>query len=306
MGFIIYLNTVNKDKTLNDTYIKTLKKDAKGYKSIADTIDSKLATTGNISDRFVSLSRRLKYPTGQAYYDDFKANYFANLKEWKNKESDPFNLLKLDDIENNRDCLYRFLSWNVAGNKSAAELRAMSAKDIMGEITILKKTALEKGISEKSPYLMSVREIGAFFNDELAKEEYDAFVDGAKAMERLVVSDAKTRAILLDKLTNITSSVWIDVRQKLLDAKDAISDKLKSLVTVVTSGLKSSVKAPAKSVETPAKEVNASVKQDIKSSANKDVNAPETVIKSSVEKEAEASGKQELKISTEKILEREF
>ena len=203
-----YLSMIIKDTTLDVVAIKKQKRDAKKDKNAYNNASAKLAVLANISDLLNALSRRLRFSSGDEYYATIKTKYFKNLKELKNKESDPFNILKLDDLEKNRDCLYRYLSWNFPGQKSLAQVRALSHKNILTEIDGLKQAAFKKGLTESSPYVLLVREIGAFFNDELAKEEYDAFVDGANALNRLIIPDQKTRDGLSERLQTYS---WVFV-----------------------------------------------------------------------------------------------
>jgi len=221
-----YINTVKNDKTLDVKYISTLKRDEKGYNNINDKNEANLTIVKNIDDRFMVLSRRLVHSTGEAYYNDFKATYFDNLKKWIDKDSDPYNILKIDEknIEQNRDCLYKFLARKFPGNKTAAQIKAMTAQDIMKEIKALKEAAMKKGHVGSSSYLMLLKEIGVFFNDELAKEEYDAFIN--KGMNRLIITDEKTRNALSTRLNNLGSTL-IDAKEKLTDAKNLLKIHLR-------------------------------------------------------------------------------
>ena len=193
-----YLSNIIKDTSLNEENIKARKRDAKKDRDLYNTLNSMDRNLQNVNDRLNALSRCLKYSTGQDYYVAIKNKYFKNINGIKDKASDPFNILKSDatNIEQNRDCLYRFLSWNVPGNKSVADLRKMSAREIMAEISNVKQLAINKGLDPNVSYVKLMREIGAFFNDELSKLEYDAFVDGPAALGRLVITDKKTREAL--------------------------------------------------------------------------------------------------------------
>ena len=198
-----YLYEVNDDSTLDEKSIEGLKIGTKKYKKIQDKIALDIATSKNLSDRSYELIRRIRFSTGQEFYDDFKTNDFSNLIKLKTDETDPLKLLKLDDIEHNRDCLYQFLAKNLPGNKTADEIRLMPAKDIAQGLEDLRTAALKTGLTDSSPKIQLWRETRAFFNDELKKESYDAFIDGPSAMNRLVIADPKTRDALNKRIESM-------------------------------------------------------------------------------------------------------
>jgi hypothetical protein len=211
-----FFASILNDKSLDATTISRQKRDAKKDKALYDKVQNKLEVLSTVKERLIQLIQRLQLPTGQAFYDLYKKTYFDNIKELKDKSSDPYNILKIDKIDENRDCLYRFLSWNLPEQKSVAQIRAMSYQDICTAIEEIKNQAIKKGLGNSS-FFKLVREIRAFFDNELAKEQYDAFVDGPEACRRLVVSDQNVREALLKRAKNFYEQMYPDIRMKLLE-----------------------------------------------------------------------------------------
>jgi hypothetical protein len=212
-------SSILSDKSLDVAVISSQKRDAKKDKALYDKVQNKRAVLSTVKERLIQFIQRLQLKTGQEFYDLYKKTYFNNIKGLKDKSSDPFNILKIDKIDENRDCLYRFLSWNFPGKKSTAQVRAMSYKDICSAIEELKRQAINKGM-ENSSYFKLMREIRAFFDNELAKEQYDAFVDGPEACKHLIVSDSTVRAALLKNAKRMYEDISINVTMKLLETND--------------------------------------------------------------------------------------
>lgn len=213
------ISSILSDKSLDVATISRQKRDAKKDKAFDEKVQNKLDVLSTIKERLIQFIQRLQLPTGKAFYDLYRTSYFKNIKELKDKSSDPFNILKIDKIDENRDCLYRFLSWNFPQQKTAAQIRAMSYKDICSAIEEVKSQAIKKGLGNSS-FFKLVREIRAFFDNELAKEQYDAFVDGPEACNRLIISDQNTRQALLKRAKIMYEQMYTDARMKLLEAHD--------------------------------------------------------------------------------------
>jgi hypothetical protein len=225
-----YLDTLMKDKSLSEATLQAQKRNKANDLAAYNAVNAKLQVLTGISDRLNALMRRLQYVSGQEYYKKYEDEYFVNLRDRKDKASDPFNILKIaaDKVGENRDCLYRFLAWNFPGQKTTAQIRAMGASDIMKGIDELKQNAFKAGLRENSSYVLLVREIGAFFNDELAKEEYDAFVDGPEALNRLTIPDARERKNLKDKASVLYVDLLTDSKMKMQDAARFLSSVLRA------------------------------------------------------------------------------
>lgn len=214
-----FLQAIVDDTTLDVGTVKRQYRDLTHDIVVYDKIIADLGALANMTDRFNACIRRLRYTSRDAYYNAIKTGYFESIQKWKNNQSDPYNVLKIGAIDRNRDCLYRFLAWNFPGKKTVAQVRAMPYKDIVIETGALKDSAIKKGLKDNSSYLMLVREIESFFKDELSKEEYDAFVDGAEAMDRLIITDTKMRTDLTERLSQIYPGLWSDAKMKLIDTE---------------------------------------------------------------------------------------
>lgn len=209
-----YLKELAADKEFDVTLVEQRSRNAKKDQQTYDKVKKELAILSNLTDRLNVINRNLKYDSGRAYYNAIKDTYFKNIKDRKDKNSDPFNLIKINDIDNNRDCLYRFLSWNWPQSTPASAIRNMAPIVILDTIDQLKQKAFKNSRTETDSFVRLIREIGSFFNDELAKNEYDAFVDGQEALDRLVIADPKTRDALIKQIQNIMQ-LWATAKLKL-------------------------------------------------------------------------------------------
>lgn len=209
-----YFDSVSKfyDKVEKDLGKKNFDRDIKNLK----VIENYLKTLQNVSDRMRRISARLRHESGAGYYGYIQRSYFSNLDRWTSKTTDPFNLLN----KKYPNFLYRYLAWNIfEGKKSADELRELPAQKLEQEIL---KVADKVG-NTKQQYAMLLREIRSFFSDELAKEEYDAFVDGREALDRLVISnnaEHKSLDLLSDKLLGR----YIKIKTRLLTDQNSLKD----------------------------------------------------------------------------------
>lgn len=212
-----YLSSIAREKSLDLVTIQKQKRDAKKDKNLYGDVDAKLGIVTNINARLKVFLRHLQFLTADAYYSTINAEYFNDLKEYVNKESDPLNILKIDvkSLEKNRNIFYQYLAQSFPGKKSAAQVSAMSYQDILKGIEELKQQALKKGLTVNSSYIKLLKEMGAFFDNELEKEEYDAFVAGPKALTRLIIPVQRTRNGLTARLQNVYDYSLVPARQKL-------------------------------------------------------------------------------------------
>lgn len=217
-----HLKELAADKELDVTHVEERHRNARDQqtydKVTYDKVKKELTILSNLTDRLNVISRNLQYDSGRAYYDAIKNKYFKNIIHLKDKNSDPFNLIKINEIDTNRDCLYRFLSWNWPQSTSVSAIRNMTPTVILETIDQLKQKAFKNLRPETDSFVCLIREIGSFFNDELAKNEYDAFVDGQEALDRLVITDQKTRNALIKQMQNIMQ-LWVTAKSKLLQTE---------------------------------------------------------------------------------------
>jgi hypothetical protein len=213
-----HLEAILNDKDFEKESIRK-QVNARRYQRLVAKVDHELTTLANLQDRLNMISRSLRYASGADYYRAIKTQYFKQIRDLKNKDSDPFNIIKIDDIDNNRDCLYRFLAWIWPQSISTHALRNLSPTEILKNIDQLKQIAFGKGLTETHNFVRLIREIGAFFNDELAKYEYDSFVDGQEALSKLIIENETARQKLREQISTIMQ-LWSEAKIKVLDTKN--------------------------------------------------------------------------------------
>jgi len=143
-----HLKDLIADKDLVTDLVEKRSRNAKKDQQTYDKAKRELIILSNLTDRLNVIGRNLKYDSGRAYYNAIKDTYFKNIKDFKDKNSDPFNLIKINDIDNNRDCLYRFLSWNWPQSIPASAIRNMTQTAILDTIDQLKQKAYKDSRTE--------------------------------------------------------------------------------------------------------------------------------------------------------------
>ncbi len=196
-----------------DTFVNRVKKDIKlgnfGQAKNSALIEQYLAVITNINDRMVRLKGRLEYKTGKNFHEFIINKYFSNLANFIDKSTDPVNLLN----RKYPNFLYRFLAWNIFdGKESADSIKQLPADKISHEILRL----ADSQPKEKNQYAMLLREIRSFFSDELGKQEYDAYIDGPQALDKLVISNDKDRDALLRRWDDIFINKIPEIKLELL------------------------------------------------------------------------------------------
>ena len=164
-------------------------------------VDNYVRILRNIKERMTRLNARLNEQSGAAFYKTIKNNYFKEIDKHTDEMTDPKGLLNKE----NYNFIYVYLASHLFnGKKSPDALRALTAQEIRDEI--LKLINVNKEKPNKQSFVKLLRELRTFFSDELVKEEYDAFIDGSKALSRLVISDKTNREKLLQR--------WGDLEMK--------------------------------------------------------------------------------------------
>lgn len=212
-----YLAPRLKNKSYDLESIKKQKRDFKKDNNLYQENADKLKITSYMRDRLGEFSFRLECATGDAYHEAMKTILKQYLQDYVTQDTDPKNVLRsgFKNFDKNRDFLYQYLSLNFPGKKTVAKIRAMSYRDILKELEGLLKNASKKGVSSDNAYIKLLESIKIFFNNELAKQEYDAYIDGKKSLDALLVTSGRAREALKYSVQRINDNLLNPVREKL-------------------------------------------------------------------------------------------